>query len=151
LTAMSAHHLVYRLLRTCQIADILNSRGDLDEALRVRTEEELPVYVKLGDVRLLLVGRANLAMYLQSRNRPGDRAEARRLLLLALAAAEKLRVPEAEQIRALSDCWSRGRTRSSICTWPRRRSQIRHSQSDGYFGTRLHPASARTSIILSRQ
>ena len=34
-----------------QIADILQSRGDLDEALRIRQEQELPVYRKLGDVR----------------------------------------------------------------------------------------------------
>jgi hypothetical protein len=34
-----------------QIADILQARGDLDEALRIRREEELPVYERLGDVR----------------------------------------------------------------------------------------------------
>ncbi len=27
------------------------SRGDLEEALRIRTEEQLPVYERLGDVR----------------------------------------------------------------------------------------------------
>jgi hypothetical protein len=34
-----------------QIADILFARGDLDAALRIRTEEELPVYTRLGDIR----------------------------------------------------------------------------------------------------
>ena len=34
-----------------QIADILQARGELDEALRIRREEELPVYERLGDVR----------------------------------------------------------------------------------------------------
>jgi tetratricopeptide (TPR) repeat protein len=34
-----------------KIADILFSRGKLDEALRIRMEEELPVYDRLGDVR----------------------------------------------------------------------------------------------------
>ena len=34
-----------------QIADILQARGALDEALRIRREEELPVYERLGDVR----------------------------------------------------------------------------------------------------
>jgi hypothetical protein len=32
------------------IADILSDRGDLDEALRIRREEELPVYERLGDM-----------------------------------------------------------------------------------------------------
>jgi len=34
-----------------QIADILQARGEVDEALRIRREEELPVYERLGDVR----------------------------------------------------------------------------------------------------
>jgi hypothetical protein len=34
-----------------RIADILQARGQLDEALRIRQEEELPVYERLGDVR----------------------------------------------------------------------------------------------------
>jgi tetratricopeptide (TPR) repeat protein len=34
-----------------QIADIHQARGELDEALRIRREEELPVYERLGDVR----------------------------------------------------------------------------------------------------
>ena len=34
-----------------QIADVLQARGQLDEALRIRQEEELPVYERLGDVQ----------------------------------------------------------------------------------------------------
>ena len=34
-----------------KIADILAARGEQDEALRIRREEELPVYERLGDVR----------------------------------------------------------------------------------------------------
>ena len=34
-----------------RIADILQGRGETDEALRIRREEELPVYERLGDVR----------------------------------------------------------------------------------------------------
>jgi len=45
-----------------QVADILQARGELDEAPRIRREEQLPVYEKLGDVRSLLVDRANLAI-----------------------------------------------------------------------------------------
>ncbi len=33
------------------IADILQARGQLDEALKIRNEEQLPVYERLGDVR----------------------------------------------------------------------------------------------------
>ncbi|MGC8470153.1 MAG: hypothetical protein ACP5NI_09645, partial [Acetobacteraceae bacterium] len=33
-----------------RIADILQARGQLDEALRIRREEQLPVYDRLGDV-----------------------------------------------------------------------------------------------------
>jgi CHAT domain/AAA ATPase domain len=34
-----------------EIADILAGRGELDEALRIRREEQLPVYERLGEVR----------------------------------------------------------------------------------------------------
>ncbi|MBF0293945.1 MAG: CHAT domain-containing protein, partial [Magnetococcales bacterium] len=34
-----------------RIADILQARGDLDGALRIRREESLPVYERLGDIR----------------------------------------------------------------------------------------------------
>ncbi len=34
-----------------QIGDVHHARGDLDEALRIRREQELPVYQRLGDVR----------------------------------------------------------------------------------------------------
>jgi len=34
-----------------KVADILEARGALDEALRIRREEQLPVYERLGDVR----------------------------------------------------------------------------------------------------
>jgi predicted Zn-dependent protease len=33
-----------------KIADVLQARGELEEALRIRREEELPVYERLGDV-----------------------------------------------------------------------------------------------------
>ena len=50
-----------------QIADILQSRGDLDGALRIRREEELPVYERLGDVRSRAVTMGQIADILQSR------------------------------------------------------------------------------------
>ncbi|MBI4747748.1 MAG: hypothetical protein HY774_04635 [Acidobacteria bacterium] len=83
-----------------QIADILAARGELDEALRIRQEEELPVYEKLNAKRDLLVGRAKFSLLLMQRNQPDDRAEARRLLTLALQAAEEMQIPEAGIIRS---------------------------------------------------
>ena len=35
-----------------RVADILHTRGDLDEALRIRREEEIPVYRRLGAERV---------------------------------------------------------------------------------------------------
>jgi hypothetical protein len=84
-----------------KIADILEARGQLDEALKIRTDEELPVYERLGDVRSLLVGRANLAIGLLQRGAAGDLGEARRLLGLALGDAHRLRLPEAQQIEQI--------------------------------------------------
>jgi hypothetical protein len=81
-----------------KIADILASRGELDEALRIRREEELPVYERLGEVRALLVGRANLAINLLQKGEPDDRGEVNLLLCLAFTDAQQLRLPEAEQI-----------------------------------------------------
>ncbi len=69
--------------------------------MRIRREEELPVYERLGDVRLLLVGRTNLAITLAQRGRPEDRTEIHTLLQQALAEAERLRFPEAGTIRGL--------------------------------------------------
>jgi len=43
------------------IADILQARGELDEALRILREEELPVYERLGDVRERAVALTKIA------------------------------------------------------------------------------------------
>jgi tetratricopeptide (TPR) repeat protein len=80
-------------------ADILQDRGQLDEALRILQTEELPVYERLGNTRGLLVGRVNLALNLLARSAPGDRDQAAHLLHLAHAAAVELRIPEASEIR----------------------------------------------------
>ena len=57
-------------------ADILQARGELDEALRIRQEEELPVYAKLGDVRERAVTMGRVADILQAR---GELDEALRI------------------------------------------------------------------------
>jgi tetratricopeptide (TPR) repeat protein/CHAT domain-containing protein len=58
------------------IANILYRRGDLDEALRIRREEELPVYERLGDVRSRAITMGQIADILESR---GDLDEALRI------------------------------------------------------------------------
>ncbi len=50
-----------------QIADILTQRGELEEALRIRTQEELPVYERLGDVRSKAVTQGKIADILTQR------------------------------------------------------------------------------------
>ncbi len=57
-------------------ADILEARGELEEALRIRQEEELPVYERLGDVRMRAVTLGKVADILQER---GELEEALRI------------------------------------------------------------------------
>jgi tetratricopeptide (TPR) repeat protein len=54
-------------LTMAQIADIYEARGQLDEALRIRREEELPVYERLGDIRERAVAQQKIAGILQQR------------------------------------------------------------------------------------
>ena len=60
-----------------KIADVLQQRGETDEALRIRREEELPVYERLGDVRSRAVTMGQIADVLQQR---GETDEALRTL-----------------------------------------------------------------------
>jgi predicted phosphodiesterase len=87
-----------RAITQGKIAYILTVRGELGEALRIYREEEMPVYEKLKDVRSLLVARNNLAAALIRRAKAGDFEESRQLLLLALAEAQRLRLPEVATI-----------------------------------------------------
>ena len=57
-------------------ADILALRGDLDESLRIRNEEVLPVYERLGDIRERAVTFGRIADLLAAR---GDLVEALRI------------------------------------------------------------------------
>jgi hypothetical protein len=38
-----------------KIADILVAQGEVEEALRIRREEQLPVYTRLGEVRSIAI------------------------------------------------------------------------------------------------
>jgi hypothetical protein len=49
------------------IADVLEARGDLEEALRIRREEELPVYEESGDVWSRAVTMGQIADVPQAR------------------------------------------------------------------------------------
>lgn len=82
-----------------KIAGILAAKGDLDEALRILREEELPVYEKLGARRDVMTCRWGIAVYLQRRGQPGDEEQADALLQLAHEAAVAMALPEAAQIR----------------------------------------------------
>ncbi|NKN32516.1 tetratricopeptide repeat protein [Marichromatium bheemlicum] len=60
-----------------ELAELKRVRGDLDEALRIRTEEQLPVFERLGDVREKAVTQGQIADILQAR---GNLDEALRIL-----------------------------------------------------------------------
>lgn len=49
-----------------KVADILQDRGNLDEALRIRQHEELPVYEQLGEVREIAITKGKIAAILFS-------------------------------------------------------------------------------------
>ncbi|KYF57844.1 hypothetical protein BE08_01165 [Sorangium cellulosum] len=49
------------------MAELLARRGQLDEALRIRQQEELPVYERLGDVRARAVTLGKIADVLEAR------------------------------------------------------------------------------------
>ncbi|MBF0140335.1 MAG: CHAT domain-containing protein [Magnetococcales bacterium] len=55
-----------------RIADIYQSRGELDEALLIRLEEELPVYERLGDIRERAITLGKIADIYQVRGELDD-------------------------------------------------------------------------------
>ena len=59
-----------------KIADILRAHGELEEALRIRREEELPVYERLGEVGLRATSMGKIAEILHDR---GDLDESVRI------------------------------------------------------------------------
>ena len=81
-----------------ELAHLLAGIGNMDEALRIRREEELPVYEKLGDVRSLSICQAEIALGLLAK---GDGPTAVALLRQAHATAVRLKIPEAKVIEDL--------------------------------------------------
>jgi tetratricopeptide (TPR) repeat protein len=61
------------------VADVLHDRGDLAGALRIRREEELPVYERLGDLQERAFTLGKIADALEDRRDPEDLDEALRI------------------------------------------------------------------------
>jgi len=59
-------------------ADILQAQGELDEALRIRREVQLPVYERLGEVRSIAITMGKIADTLQSRGELDEALRSRR-------------------------------------------------------------------------
>ncbi|MBL9003279.1 MAG: tetratricopeptide repeat protein [Myxococcales bacterium] len=70
-----------------QLADIYQARGQLDEALRIRKEEQLPVFETLGDIRSRAVTMGQIADIYQTR---GQLDEALRIYQENIPIREKL-------------------------------------------------------------
>ncbi|WP_245697797.1 CHAT domain-containing protein [Streptomyces phaeochromogenes] len=81
-----------------QIADILQQRGEVEEALRIRREVELPVYERIGDTLSVAVTWGQIADILQQR---GEVEEALRI-------RREVTLPAFERI---------GDTREAAITW----------------------------------
>ena len=87
-----------------KIADVLQQRGELDEAAHASIATNLiPIFERLGDVREKIICRAKIGRDLIQRGEVGDRAEARAHLEWALAEARRLRLPEAAVIQQFLD------------------------------------------------
>ena len=70
----------------------------MDEALRIRREDVLPVLERLGDMRERAVCRWWIVHILLKRGKQGDREEAVGLLRMALEDARKMGIPEAKEL-----------------------------------------------------
>ena len=90
-----------RAITLGKIADIYQARGDLDGALKIRQEEQLPVFEKLGDVRALLMARANIALTMLARNRQDDVPEIVSLLVWSYRTAAERGFAEAVQLEQI--------------------------------------------------
>jgi 3',5'-cyclic AMP phosphodiesterase CpdA/tetratricopeptide (TPR) repeat protein len=60
------------------LADVLEDRGDLDEALHIRRQQELPVYERLGDQRERAIAVGKIADVLQARGQLDEALRIRR-------------------------------------------------------------------------
>ncbi|MFF8534201.1 CHAT domain-containing protein [Streptomyces sp. NPDC015532] len=81
-----------------QIADIFEQRGEVEEALRIHREVELPVYERIGDTRSTAITWGKIADILQRRGEVDE----------ALRIRREVELPVYERI---------GDTRSTAVTW----------------------------------
>ncbi|MEV0537660.1 tetratricopeptide repeat protein, partial [Kitasatospora sp. NPDC050463] len=81
-----------------KIADVLQQRGELEKALRIRRDVQLPAFEQIGDTRSTAVSWGQIADVLQQR---GEVEEALRI-------RREVELPEYERI---------GDTRSATVTW----------------------------------
>jgi tetratricopeptide (TPR) repeat protein len=72
---------------------VYQARGQLDEALRIRQEEELPVYERLGDVRSRAVTLGRIADVYQARGQWDE----------ALRIRQEEQLPVYERLRSARD------------------------------------------------
>ena len=108
-----------------KIADILQMRGDLDGALRIRREEELPVYERLGDARAAAVTKGKIADILEMRGDLDGALRIRREEAIAGLRAARRRALAAVSGRAnLGDYAAAARAampiaprRATCCVW----------------------------------
>jgi tetratricopeptide (TPR) repeat protein len=71
--AVEKHDLGCRPGNDCEASShLLQARGRLDEALKIRNEEELPVYERLGDVFERAVTMGKIADVLKARGQLGE-------------------------------------------------------------------------------
>ncbi len=94
-----------------QIANILQARGQLDEALRIRQEEQMPVYERLGDVRSKAVTQGRIADILLARGQLDE----------ALRIRQEEEMPVYER---LGDVHSKAVTQGQIADILRARGQL---------------------------
>ena len=67
-----------RAIMMDKITDVLEARGELDEALRIRREDVLPVFERFGDVRSRAVTMGKIADVLQARGELDETLRIRR-------------------------------------------------------------------------
>jgi hypothetical protein len=85
-----------------RVADIFQARGELDKALDIQQQEQLPVYERLGDVRELLLCRTKIAVLLHEMDTETNKEDIEQQLYLALADAQRLKLPgETEWIEGI--------------------------------------------------
>ncbi|MFD9067922.1 CHAT domain-containing protein, partial [Kitasatospora purpeofusca] len=81
-----------------QIADVLQQRGEVDEALRIRREIQLPTFERIGDTRSTAITWGKIADVLQQRGEVDE----------ALRIRREIQLPEYQRI---------GDARSTAITW----------------------------------